>query len=114
MGHTGRMDKKSLTALARQQLKLAVGTSSGRSSQTVYGGHQRHLRQTVVALVAGTKLGEHDLSGESTVIVLSGQLKLVSGEKSWKGSAGDLLVVPDARHSVEAVEDVAFLLTVSI
>lgn len=108
------MDKKSLTALARQQLKLAVGASSGRSSQTVYGGHQRHLRQTVVALVAGNKLAEHDLSGESTVLVLSGQLMLVSGEKSWKGSAGDLLVVPDARHSVEAIEDVAFLLTVSV
>ncbi|OZE86139.1 LuxR family transcriptional regulator [Rhodococcus sp. 15-649-1-2] len=108
------MDKKSLTALARQQLKLAVGTSSGRSSQTVYGGHQRQLRQTVVALAAGNKLAEHDLSGESTVLVISGQLTLVSGEKSWKGSAGDLLVVPDARHSVEAIEDVAFLLTVAV
>lgn len=112
--HTERMDKKSLTALARQQLKLAVGASSGRSSQTVYGGHQRHLRQTVVALAAGNSLAEHDLSGESTVLVISGQLMLVSGEKSWKGSAGDLLVVPDARHSVEATEDVAFLLTVAV
>ena len=108
------MDKKSLTALARQQLKLAVGASSGRSSQTVYGGHQRHLRQTVVALAEGNSLAEHDLNGESTVLVISGQLKLISGEKSWKGSAGALLVIPDARHSVEAVEDVAFLLTVSV
>ena len=108
------MDKKSLTALARQQLKLAVGASSGRSSQTVYGGHQRPLRQTVVALAEGNSLAEHDLNGESTVLVISGQLKLISGEKSWKGSAGDLLVIPDARHSVEAVEDVAFLLTVSV
>ncbi len=78
------MDKKSLTALARQQLKLAVGASSGRSSQTVYGGHRRHLRQTVVALAAGNKLAEHDLSGESTVLVLSGKLELISGERSWK------------------------------
>lgn len=76
------MDKKSLTALARQQLKLAVGASSGRSSQTVYGGHRRHLRQTVVALAAGNKLAEHDLSGESTVLVLSGKLELISGERS--------------------------------
>lgn len=108
------MDKKSLTALARQQLKLAGGASSGRSSQTVYGGHQRSLRQTVVALVAGQEMAEHDLSGESTVLVLSGQLKLVSGAKSWKGSSGDMLVIPDARHSIEAVEDVAFLLTVAV
>ncbi|MGF0308758.1 LuxR family transcriptional regulator [Rhodococcus sp. 14-2483-1-1] len=108
------MDKKSLTALARQQLKLAVGASSGRSSQTVYGGHRRHLRQTVVALAAGNKLAEHDLSGESTVLVLSGKLELISGERSWKGSTGDLLVIPDARHSVEAIEDVSFLLTVAM
>lgn len=108
------MDKKSLTALARQQLKLAQSASSGRSSQTVYGGAQRSLRQTVVALTAGKSLGEHDLSGESTVIVLSGVLQLISGDKSWKGSTGDLLVVPDARHSVEAIEDVSFLLTVAM
>lgn len=108
------MDKKSLTALARQQLKLAVGASSGRSSQTVYGGHSRKLRQTVVALAAGNKLAEHDLSGESTVLVLSGKLELISGEKTWKGSTGDLLVIPDARHSVEALEDVNFLLTVAM
>ena len=108
------MDKKSLTALARQQLKLAVGASSGRSSQTVYGGHSRKLRQTVVALAAGSKLAEHDLSGESTVLVLSGKLELISGEKTWKGSTGDLLVIPDARHSVEALEDVSFLLTVAM
>ena len=108
------MDKKSLTALARQQLNLAVGASSGRSSQMVYGGHSRKLRQTVVALAAGNKLAEHDLSGESTVLVLSGKLELISGEKTWKGSTGDLLVIPDARHSVEALEDVSFLLTVAM
>lgn len=108
------MDKLSLTALARQQLKLAAGTSSGRSSQTVYGGHQRSLRQTVMALTAGQKMAEHDSPGEATLLVLSGRLTLNSGEDSWKGSAGDLLVIPAARHSIEALEDVAFMLTVAM
>lgn len=108
------MDKLSLTALARQQLKLAAASSSGRSSQTVFGGHTKHLRQTVVALAAGRELGEHDSPGEATVQVLSGRLLLVAGENSWKGSAGDLIIVPPQRHSVEALEDVAFLLTVSM
>jgi quercetin dioxygenase-like cupin family protein len=107
------MDKKSLTAVARQQLKLAGSASSGRSSQTIYGGHSRSLRQTVVGLSAGQSLAEHDNAGEATLIVLSGKLQLVSGENIWKGSTGDLLVVPTARHSVEALEDVAFLLTVA-
>ncbi|MDV7240678.1 MULTISPECIES: cupin domain-containing protein [Rhodococcus] len=108
------MDKKSLTALARQQLKLAGGTSSGRSSQTVYGGHRRSLRQTVVALTAGQKMAEHESPGEGTLFILSGKLTLVSGEDSWKGSSGDFLVLPSDRHSVEALEDVAFLLTVAM
>ncbi|NLE78179.1 MAG: cupin domain-containing protein [Rhodococcus sp.] len=108
------MDKKSLTALARQQLKLAAGASSGRSSQTVYGGHARSLRQTLIALTAGQGMAEHDSPGEATLLVLEGKLNLVSGDDAWKGSAGDFLVIPAARHSVEAIDDVVFLLTVAM
>ncbi|MFQ6228090.1 cupin domain-containing protein [Nocardia sp. NPDC002869] len=107
------MDKKSLTAVARQQLKLAATVTSGRSSQTIYGGHANSLRQTVVGLCAGQALAEHDNNGEATLLVLSGTLTLHSGDNEWKGSAGDLLVVPKARHSVQAIDDVAFLLTVA-
>ncbi|MEV0367308.1 cupin domain-containing protein [Nocardia fusca] len=107
------MDKKSLTAVARQQLKLAATVTSGRSSQTIYGGHANSLRQTVVGLCAGQGLAEHDNYGEATLLVLSGTLTLHSGDNEWKGSAGDLLVVPKARHSVQAIDDVAFLLTVA-
>ncbi|MBF6362193.1 cupin domain-containing protein [Nocardia farcinica] len=107
------MDKKSLTAVARQQLKLAATASSGRSSQTIYGGHAQSLRQTVVALTEGQSLAEHDNLGDATVYVLSGTLVLISGANEWKGSAGDLIVVPKARHSVKATEDVVFLLTVA-
>ena len=107
------MDKKSLTAVARQQLKIASTASSGRSSQTIYGGHSRSLRQTVIGLIAGSKLAEHNNPGEATLLVLNGKLELISGENTWKGSTGDLLVIPQARHSVSALEDVAFLLTVA-
>jgi hypothetical protein len=54
------MQKTSLTALARQQLKLAHAASSGRSSSTVYGGHEHQLRQTLIALTAGQTLNEHE------------------------------------------------------
>ena len=46
-------EKASLTALVRQQLELARQASSGRSAQTVFGGHEHVLRQTVIALAAG-------------------------------------------------------------
>ncbi len=107
------MEKKSLTALARQQLKIAAQASSGRSADTVYGGHEHVLRQTVVGLTAGHRLDEHDNPGEATIHVLVGRVRLVAGDESWEGSPGDLLIVPDARHSMDAIEDSAVLLTVA-
>ena len=107
------MEKSSLTALARHQLDEARAASSGRSARTVYGGHEHVLRQTLIALAAGHSLDEHENPGEATVHVLHGRIRLVAGETSWDGRAGDLLIVPAARHSVEALEDAAILLTVA-
>jgi quercetin dioxygenase-like cupin family protein len=108
------MQKLSLTALARQQLKLARQAPSGRSAQTVYGGHERTLRQTLIALTTGNALKVQDGPGQATVLVLSGRVRLVAGKASWNGSPGDLLIVPDAKHTIEAVEDSAIVLTVAI
>lgn len=106
-------EKSSLTALVRQQLELAKRTSSGRSAQTVFGGHEHVLRQTVIALAAGHGLAEHDSPGEATVHVLHGRVRLSTGDLDWEGSPGDLLIVPSARHSLDAIEDSAVLLTVA-
>lgn len=75
------MEQTSLTALARQQLESAHGTN-GRSAHTVYGGQQRVLRQTLIALVGGQKLDEHENPGEATVHVLNGQVRLAAGDSS--------------------------------
>lgn len=107
------MNKMSLTALMRHQLEAARNASSGRSADTVFGGHENVLRQTMIALRAGSHLSEHENPGEATVHVLQGRVSLTAGEDSWSGSAGDLLIVPDARHALEAVEDSVVLLTVA-
>lgn len=107
------MEKSSLTALARELIASAQTKSSGRSARTVYGGHERMLRQTVIALTAGSSLDEHENPGEATIQVLHGKLVLKTGDVSWEGSPGNHLVVPLTRHSVQALEDTAFLLTVA-
>jgi quercetin dioxygenase-like cupin family protein len=107
------MHPTSLTDLAEQHLAAARTAASGRSAGTVVGGHDRTLRQTVIALTAGQRLDEHENPGEATVHVLRGQVRMATGTDSRDVAAGELLVVPDARHSLEALTDCAVLLTVA-
>ena len=44
--------------------------------------------------------------------VLHGRVRLSAGDLGWEGSPGDLLIVPAARHTLDALEDSAVLLTV--
>ena len=64
------MDKLSLDSIAQEQATRAAAAPGGRSAQTVYGGHEHALRQTVLALTAGSSLDEHESPGEATVQVL--------------------------------------------
>ena len=107
------MRKLSLDALSREHLARAREVSAGRSAETVFGGHEHTLRQTLVALTAGSALAEHENPGEATAHVLSGRVRLQAGDDAWEGRAGDLLAIPQARHSLLAVEDAVVLLTVA-
>ena len=107
------MDKVSLTALARQHLAVARDAHSGRSAHTVYGGHLRALRQTLIALTAGTRLDDHESPGEATLQVLYGRIRLTSADTSADGQPGDHLVIPAIRHGLHAVDDCVVLLTVA-
>lgn len=108
------MDKISLEAKAHQLARQAAESSSGRAADTVFGGHDKQMRQTVLALRAGSRLAEHESPGEATLLVVSGHLRLISGETTWHGRDWDFLIVPDAPHSVEADTDAVFVLSVAI
>ena len=104
--------KHSLDALAREELAAASRAAAKRASRTVVGGHERSMRQTVVALLADETLAEHENPGESTVYVIKGRVEVHAGADSWEGRSGDLLEIPPQRHSLHALEDSAVLLTV--
>lgn len=110
------MQKLSLDALARELLNQAAGgekPGDDRASRTVYGGHEKALRQTVIALGKDAALAEHVNPGDATLYVLRGRVTLESGADSWEGRDGDLLIIPDAPHSLTARTDAAVLLTVA-
>ncbi|MFE3204270.1 LuxR family transcriptional regulator [Embleya sp. NPDC055664] len=106
------MDKISLRTATKEQLASARSTSSGRSSTAMLGGSRRRLRQTLIALTAGNSLDQPESPGEASLIVLTGHIRLTAGDDSVEGASGDLLVVPEEPHTVEAVEDSAVILTV--
>jgi len=112
--HTGDMEKFSLEARTRVLMKSAATAPAGRAAETVYGGHEHVLRQTlIIALTAGSVMSEHENPGEANVQVLGGRVRLVADATEWEGRDGDLLIVPQARHTLHALEDSAVLLTVA-
>ena len=108
------MKKVSLTSVSRGLLTKAKAATAGRSAETVFGGHERVLRQSVVALSVHRGLHEHVLNGEGTIYVLSGRVRLHVGSEHWDARTGDFLALPSTKHGVEALEDSAVLLTVAL
>ena len=106
------MDGISLTRLAEEQLQAARAGHAGRAAHTVHGGHDHMLRQTLIALVGGAELAEHNSPGQATLQVLQGRVRVNAGADTWSGGVGELLVIPRERHSLHADEDSVVLLTV--
>lgn len=108
------MSKRSLIALSRELLDQAAGSKQGRFARTVYGGHDRRLRQTLVALTAGSEMPDHNGPEDATLLVITGHVTLIADGTDWVGHEGDIIDVPQTRHSVTAHEDSAILLTVAV
>ena len=103
-----------LGTLGAELLDKARQASSGRAADTVHGGTGHALRQTVLALVAGAELGEHESPGEATLQVLRGEVRLAGDDGQAEAlSDGQLTIIPAHRHSLRAETDAVVLLTVS-
>lgn len=64
-------------------------------------------------MIKDSALSEHANPGEGSVYVLRGRVRLAAGDEEWDGRDGDLLIIPDAPHSLVALEDSAVLITVA-
>jgi hypothetical protein len=64
-------------------------------------------------VAGGQTLDEHENPSEATVQVLRGRVRVATGDDTTDGSTGQLLILPDARHTKAALEDAVLLLTVA-
>lgn len=103
--------KVSLEAMAREQLDAARRSDARRAANTVVGGHEHVMRQTVVALLEGAAMAEHENPGEASLLVLQGRVEVAAGGDAWEARTGDLVEIPPARHALRALEDSVVLLT---
>ncbi|MGH3384781.1 MAG: cupin domain-containing protein [Nocardioidaceae bacterium] len=106
------MTEMTLHRLGDEQLERARQSSNGRASTTVHRG--RRLRQTLLALTAGTRLAEHQSPGDATVLCLRGHVVINVGERSIDVPESTLVDVPAQRHDLVAVEDSLVILTVGV
>jgi quercetin dioxygenase-like cupin family protein len=99
-----------LAALAEAHLSAARSAPYGRSTELIVHDHQ--LRQTVIALLEGQSLSEHNAPPAATLQVLVGSVEVTARDDlDTVVRAGELSDLTHHRHAVRALEDTAFLLT---
>ena len=101
---------QNLAELSAELLGKARGARSGRAARGVFSG--TYLRQVLLTITEGAELADHDSPPEATLQVVEGSVRLATATESWELSTGDLITVPPERHSVAAVTDAAFMLTI--
>ena len=93
---------------------LAEATAkAGRAAHTLTPGAGIPLKQTMLALTAGTTLAEHESPGAATLYVLHGDVRLLAGDDDIALATGCYTPIPPMRHSVQATADAVLLITVS-
>ncbi|MBD0690426.1 cupin [Streptomyces sp. CBMA123] len=98
-----------LERLAVEHSARAAESPHGRSAHLVL--HDGVLRQTVIALTAGTALDEHTPPTAGSVQVLRGRVSLTIAGRRVELSVGGLEPVPQERHGLLAHVDSVVLLT---
>ncbi len=95
-----------------QQLHLEPGWQSGQNARTLvkYDG----LRVVLVALKARSRIPEHHTEGQISIQTIAGHIQVRAEGRTFELRPGGLLALAQGLpHSVEALEESAFLLTIA-
>jgi quercetin dioxygenase-like cupin family protein len=101
-----------LTDEVRQLQEEANWQQTGRSAKTLV--KEADLRVVLVALRRGVAMDEHQASGPITIQAVSGQFRVGLPDQHVNLAPGQFVALaPALRHSVQALQDGAFLLTIA-
>ncbi|MEV0647728.1 LuxR family transcriptional regulator [Phytomonospora sp. NPDC050363] len=99
-----------LPLLIREHIEKAYADERGRSAHLLV--NDGPLRQTIIALTAGSSLDEHEAPAAASLQVLYGSVCVTSADgEEMKVSLGQLEAIPQKRHSLTATDDAVVLLT---
>jgi quercetin dioxygenase-like cupin family protein len=85
---------------------------AGHYAKTLFKKHD--FRVLLITMEPGAQMKEHHTDGTISVQVLKGKVRMTVGGKPYDLTAGNLFTLAASiRHDVEAVDDSAFLLTIS-
>ena len=101
-----------LADLADRLLDTARAHASQRAAETINSGVS--MRATVIALVEGAELAEHESPPAATLQVISGQARLNTAGEAWVLHDGEIVAIPPERHALTAITDAVVLLTVAL
>jgi quercetin dioxygenase-like cupin family protein len=101
-----------LQAVADELLAQASAEHARRAARTLPHSTDG-LRHTMIALLAGAELQEHNSPpGPAVLLVLRGHGRLVAGDQSMDLRPLQHVAIPPRRHSLEADTDTVVLLSV--
>ncbi|SIR45685.1 cupin domain-containing protein [Pontibacter lucknowensis] len=109
----GALITTDLVALALELKGEENWQKSGRGSRTIYKSEAMRILLNVMQ--AGAEIKPHQAPGPISVQVVEGSIRFNTETETVVLTKGQLLTLQEhVRHSVEALEEAAFLLTVSL
>jgi quercetin dioxygenase-like cupin family protein len=101
-----------LAVLAGRLLDTARAHDSQRAAETINSGPS--MRATVIALLEGAELAEHESPPAAPLQVICGRVRLHTAGQAWVLHDGEIVDIPPTRHALTAITDAAVLLTVAL
>lgn len=97
-----------VTEIAASQLAAAHAHERGRSAELII--HDGVLRQSVIALLEGSVLADHNAPHAASLYCLTGRIR-ITGTGEVEIGAGEIAVLTHEPHGVLGLADSVFLLT---